>query len=88
MFMECSWEYPGKQGLSCNVVNPDDSANFLSFLQELRSTPAGKNLVLTAAVGIEPFVGSDGQPMDDVSQFADVLDRIGRQFLCSQQHLH
>ncbi|KAJ7931214.1 glycoside hydrolase family 18 protein [Mycena leptocephala] len=74
--IDFDWEYPGKQGLSCNVVNPDDSANFLSFLQELRSTPAGKNLVLTAAVGIEPFVGSDGQPMDDVSQFADVLDRI------------
>ncbi|KAF7348538.1 Glycoside hydrolase family 18 protein [Mycena venus] len=74
--IDFDWEYPGKIGLSCNVVNPDDSANFLLFLQELRSQPAAKNLVLTAAVGIAPFVGSDGQPMDDVSQFAAVLDRI------------
>ncbi|KAJ7512505.1 endochitinase [Mycena galericulata] len=74
--IDFDWEYPGKIGLPCNVVNPDDSANFLLFLQELRANPVGKNLVLTAAVGITPFVGSDGQPMDDVSQFADVLDRI------------
>ncbi|KAK7046890.1 glycoside hydrolase family 18 protein [Favolaschia claudopus] len=74
--IDFDWEYPGKTGLSCNVVNPDDSANFLLFLQELRNQPAGKNLILTAAVGIEPFVGSSGQPMNDVSQFAAVLDRI------------
>ncbi|KAJ7731113.1 glycoside hydrolase family 18 protein [Mycena maculata] len=74
--IDFDWEYPGKIGLPCNVVNPDDSANFLLFLQELRGTPAGKNLILTAAVGLTPFVGSDGQPMDDVSSFADVLDRI------------
>ncbi|KAJ6491315.1 glycoside hydrolase family 18 protein [Mycena vitilis] len=74
--IDFDWEYPGKQGLGCNAVNSDDSANFLLFLQELRADPAGKNLVLTAAVGITPFVGSDSQPMDDVSPFADVLDRI------------
>ncbi|KAJ7253702.1 glycoside hydrolase family 18 protein [Mycena haematopus] len=74
--IDFDWEYPGKIGLPCNVVNPDDSANFLLFLQELRSQPAGANLVLTAAVGIQPFVGSTGQPMEDVSQFAAVLDRI------------
>ncbi|KAJ7636957.1 glycoside hydrolase family 18 protein [Roridomyces roridus] len=74
--IDFDWEYPGKTGLSCNVVNPDDSNNFLLFLQELRGTSAGKNLVLTAAVGITPFVGSDGQPMDDVSEFATVLDRV------------
>ncbi|KAF7291893.1 Glycoside hydrolase family 18 protein [Mycena indigotica] len=74
--VDFDWEYPGKQGLGCNVVNPDDSANFLAFLQELRATTAGKNLILTAAVGITPFVGSNGQSMNDVSSFAEVLDRI------------
>ncbi|KAF8217758.1 glycoside hydrolase family 18 protein [Mycena galopus ATCC 62051] len=74
--IDFDWEYPGKIGLPCNIVNPDDSANFLLFLQELRSQPTGVNLVLTAAVGIEPFVGSDGQPMTDVSAFSAVLDRI------------
>ncbi|KAF7334280.1 Glycoside hydrolase family 18 protein [Mycena sanguinolenta] len=74
--IDFDWEYPGKTGLPCNVVNPDDSANFLLFLQELRTQPAGANLVLTAAVGLQPFVGSDGEPMEDISQFAAVLDRI------------
>ncbi|KAJ6532717.1 glycoside hydrolase family 18 protein [Mycena vulgaris] len=75
--IDFDWEYPGRQtGLSCNVVSPDDSANFLSFLQELRGTPVGKNLVLTAAVGLTPFFGSGDEPLEDVSQYADVLDRI------------
>ncbi|KAJ7154756.1 glycoside hydrolase family 18 protein [Mycena filopes] len=75
--IDFDWEYPGSSaGLGCNVVNPADSANFLSMLQELRGTTDGKSLILTAAVGIAPFIGSDSQPMTDVSQFADVLDRI------------
>ncbi|KAJ7728778.1 glycoside hydrolase family 18 protein [Mycena metata] len=74
--IDFDWEYPGSSaGLSCNVVNPDDSANFLSMLQELR-TSGGENLTLTAAVGIAPFLGADSTPMTDVSQFAVVLDRI------------
>ncbi|KAJ7201709.1 glycoside hydrolase family 18 protein [Mycena pura] len=74
--IDFDWEYPGREGLSCNIFDPDDSAHFLSFLQELRGTDTGKTLVLTAAVSLTPFVGSDGQPMADVSQFATVLDRI------------
>ncbi|KAJ7885186.1 glycoside hydrolase family 18 protein [Mycena olivaceomarginata] len=74
--IDFDWEYPGKVGLPCNVVNPDDSNNFLLFLQELREQPAGKDLVLTAAVGIAPFVGPNQLPMDDVSDFSLVLDRI------------
>lgn len=73
-----SWEYPNKQGVGCNTISPDDSANFLSFLQALRQEPAGKNLTLSAAVSIKPFVGSDGTPMSDVSDFAQVLDHIGK----------
>ncbi|KAF8217756.1 glycoside hydrolase [Mycena galopus ATCC 62051] len=74
--IDFDWEYPGKIGLPCNVVNPDDSANFLLFLNELRTQPNGTKLILTAAVGIQPFVGSDGKPMTNVSAFSAVLDRI------------
>ncbi|KAJ7255293.1 glycoside hydrolase family 18 protein [Mycena rebaudengoi] len=74
--IDFDWEYPGKEGLPCNKVDPADSANFLAFLQQLRGTSDGQDLVLTAAVGITPFVGSDGAPMNDVSEFAKVLDRI------------
>ncbi|KAF5356557.1 hypothetical protein D9758_008231 [Tetrapyrgos nigripes] len=75
--IDFDWEYPGKQGVGCNTISPDDSANFLSFLQELRQDPTGAELVLTAAVGITPFAGADGTPMTDVSEFAKVLDHIG-----------
>lgn len=71
-----SWEYPGLPGIGCNEVSTADSENFLAFLQELRSQPAAKNLYITAAVADSPFAGPDGQPMTNVSQFADVLDHI------------
>ncbi|KAF7323688.1 Glycoside hydrolase family 18 protein [Mycena kentingensis (nom. inval.)] len=74
--IDFDWEYPGKQGIGCNRIDPADSANFLTCLQELRATQVGKDLVLTAAVGLSPFIGQDGAPMSDVAAFATVLDRI------------
>lgn len=62
--------------MGCNTVSSDDSANFLSFLQTLRAEPAGKNITLSAAVGLTPFMGSNGSPMGNVSAFASVLDYI------------
>lgn len=72
-----SWEYPNKQGIGCNIISPQDSANFLQFLRQLRQDPIGRNLYLSAAVGITPFMGPDGTPMEDVSAFAEQLDHIG-----------
>ncbi|KAJ8509393.1 hypothetical protein ONZ45_g8433 [Pleurotus djamor] len=74
--IDFDWEYPNKQGIGCNILSPADSANFLSFLQELKEDPVGSNLTLSAAVGLAPFMGSDGTPMTDVSAFAEVLDHI------------
>ena len=74
-----SWEFPGKQGIGCNVVSADDSANYLSFLQTLRSM-SGPNLIISAAVLVNTFVGPDGKPLTDVSGFAKVLDNIGSCF--------
>ena len=71
-----SWEAPNSPGIGCNQLSTADSENFLAFLQELRAQPAGKNLYITAAVGINPWVGPDGQPLTDVSAFAQVLDHI------------
>ncbi len=65
------------------MLSPDDSSNFLSFLQLLRQDPTGANLVLSAAVGITPFAGTDGSPMTDVSAFAESLDYIGTQLYLS-----
>jgi len=74
--IDFDWEYPNRQGVGCNNINPDDTANFLSFLQELRADPVGKKLTLSAAVSISPFAGPDGKPSSDVSGFAGVFDYI------------
>ncbi|TFL00848.1 glycoside hydrolase [Pterulicium gracile] len=74
--IDFDWEYPNRQGLECNTISPADSANFLLFLQELRFTTQGTNLFFTAAAGIAPFMGPDGAPMADVSEFAKVLNWV------------
>ena len=76
----CSWEYPSKQGIGCNTISTNDSANFLTFLQTLRSQEGAQNLIISAAVSITPFAGPSGTPMTDVSAFAKVLDYIGSLF--------
>ena len=72
-----SWEYPAKQGIGCNIVSPNDTANFLLFLQTLRAQDGAQNMRITAAVSIVPFVGPDGTPLKDVSGFGKVLDYLG-----------
>ena len=74
-----SWEYPAKQGIGCNVISTNDSANFLLFLQMLRGK--APELILSAAVALDTFVGSDGNPMSSVAEFASILDYIGSLFL-------
>lgn len=74
-----SWESPGKAGIGCNTMSENDSANFLSFLETLRSI-CEPNFIISAAVAITPFIGADGKPLADVSGFARVLDYIGSCF--------
>lgn len=73
--LDFDWEYPNKDGIGCNVINSNDSANFLELLKEVRQK-APQGFQLTAAVAIQPFNGQDGNPMADVSGFARVLDHI------------
>lgn len=77
----CSWEYPGTTGIGCNTYSVNDTSNFLLLLKELRASPLiPKNLTLSAAVSLKPFTGDDGQPLADVSEFAKVLNYIGKRF--------
>ena len=76
-----SWEFPGRQGIGCNIVSEDDTANFLSFLKTLHVLKGEKKLIVSAAVSLTPFVGSDGNPLSGVSAFEEVLDYIGSSFL-------
>lgn len=74
--VQFDWEYPNHQGIGCNVINANDTANFLAFLQELRQNPIAEKLTLSAAVSLTPFVDAAGNPSADVSGFAKVLDYI------------
>ncbi|KAF8213886.1 chitinase [Mycena galopus ATCC 62051] len=74
--LDFDWEYPGSQGIGCNTINANDTANFLAFIQELRANPVGSKLILSAATAISPFADSDGNPSADVSGFSKVLDHI------------
>lgn len=64
-----SWEYPNATGAGCNTNSPDDAANFISLLQEVRQ--AVPNITLSAAVAIAPFGG-----LTNGTAFADALDYL------------
>jgi chitinase len=74
--LDFDWEYPNKQGLGCNVINANDTANFLEFLKELRQDAIGKGLYLTAAGSLFPWNDKTGAASKDLGGFADVLDYI------------
>lgn len=74
--IDFDWEYPNNQGIGCNTISSKDTANFLLLLQELRSTPATANLILSAATAINPFMDTTGSPSSSVSGFAKTLDFI------------
>ncbi|TKY86996.1 hypothetical protein EX895_003673 [Sporisorium graminicola] len=72
--IDIDWEYPGQTGAG-NQLDPSDTANFQTFLQELRAAlPQGA--LITAAVGFTPWVASNGQPVSSVARAASVLDYI------------
>ncbi|KAF9181588.1 hypothetical protein BGZ51_005304, partial [Haplosporangium sp. Z 767] len=78
--LDIDWEYPGRSGAACNTVSPQDSANYLILLKELRAQldlefPNDRKLI-TAAVRVQPFDGADGKPMSNVAAFAQYFDFI------------
>ncbi|KIY64510.1 glycoside hydrolase [Cylindrobasidium torrendii FP15055 ss-10] len=74
--LDFDWEYPNRQGLGCNTISPNDTSNYLLFLQELRQDPIGASLLITAAVGINPFNDENGTPGTDVSAFGELFDFV------------
>ncbi|KAJ3713157.1 glycoside hydrolase family 18 protein [Lentinula raphanica] len=74
--LDFDWEYPNRQGIGCNTINNNDTANFLAFLQELRQNSVGSKLILSAATSLLPWNDTSGAPSKDVSGFSKVLDFI------------
>ncbi|KZS97652.1 glycoside hydrolase [Sistotremastrum niveocremeum HHB9708] len=73
--IDIDWEYPGENGASGNTQSPSDTANFLTFLQLLR-TSLPPNAKISAAAQVWPFADSNGDPLKDASAFAKVLDWV------------
>ncbi|KAJ9476208.1 putative Sporulation-specific chitinase 2 (putative) [Pseudozyma hubeiensis] len=72
--IDLDWEYPGQQGQG-NQLDPSDTANFQSFLVELRAAlPQGA--LITAAVSFAPWIASNGQPVASVARAAAAMDYI------------
>lgn len=72
--IDLDWEYPGQAGAG-NQLDASDTANFQTFLQELRAAlPEGA--LITAAVGFTPWQGSNGQPVASVARAAGVMDYV------------
>ncbi|KAH7882390.1 glycoside hydrolase family 18 protein [Phlebopus sp. FC_14] len=72
--VDFDWEYPNKQGVGCNTINSNDTANFLEFITEMRQQAS--NITYSAAVSVAPFYDTNGQPSTDLSDFAQQLDWI------------
>ncbi|KLU84766.1 acidic mammalian chitinase, partial [Magnaporthiopsis poae ATCC 64411] len=73
--LDFDWEYPGRKGLSCNTVSPEDSLNFIEFLKELRKAEP-KKLWLSAAVSLFPYTNKEGQRSanNELAPMAELLD--------------
>lgn len=73
-------EYPAREGAICNTVSPNDSANYLQLLKELRAQMdlefPSKHKLLTAAVRVQPFDGTNGKPMSNVAAYVPYFDWI------------
>ncbi|EFQ27378.1 glycosyl hydrolase family 18 [Colletotrichum graminicola M1.001] len=75
--LDFDWEYPNRQGLGCNVINANDTANFALFLQELRQQQP-KQLYLTAATSLFPWNDATGAASTNgaLAPFAQSLDYL------------
>ncbi|KAG6830825.1 hypothetical protein H0H92_014477 [Tricholoma furcatifolium] len=71
--IDIDWEYPGNDGAAGNQVNPKDTQNFLQLLRTLRSVLPASTCITTASQTV-PFADESGEPMLDLSEFADQLN--------------
>ncbi|KAI9476274.1 MAG: glycoside hydrolase superfamily [Benjaminiella poitrasii] len=76
--VDLDWEYPTAAGPGCNVYAPDDVANYLKLIKELRvaldTLFPDKHKEITLAVHIMPWGGDE--EVDDVSEFVPYVDRF------------
>jgi len=66
--IDIDWEYPNNAGAG-NPFGSADAANLLSLLTSLRSA-LGTSKIISAAVTDLPWIGSNGNPISDMSAYA------------------
>ncbi|KAJ1603611.1 hypothetical protein NDA14_002119 [Ustilago hordei] len=72
--IDLDWEYPGQVGAG-NHLDPSDTANFQTFLTQLRAAlPQGA--LITGAVSHTPWRASSGHPVASVARAAAAMDYI------------
>ncbi|KAH8828170.1 glycoside hydrolase [Flagelloscypha sp. PMI_526] len=72
--VDIDWEYPNSEGAG-NIYSSSDSAHLLNFLQTLRNK-LGSSKIISAAVPHLPWLGSNGQPLTDVSAYAALMTYV------------
>ncbi|KAI9290656.1 glycoside hydrolase [Neoconidiobolus thromboides FSU 785] len=78
--IDIDWEFPGRLGMACNIINPqNDYNNFIILLRELRSNLdiifKDQKKLITLAVRVEPLDGPNG-PIKDTTELANLIDFI------------
>ncbi|KAG6810533.1 hypothetical protein H0H92_011451 [Tricholoma furcatifolium] len=72
--LDFDWEFPDESGAG-NQYSASDSSNYFAFLSDLR-TALGSSKLITMSVGTSPFLGSNGQPLTDVSSLAKDISYV------------
>ncbi|KAK0216319.1 glycoside hydrolase family 18 protein [Armillaria fumosa] len=72
--IDIDWEYPNSPG-SGNPYSWADAANFLTFLKSLRAA-LGWSKIISAAVAHHPWLGPNGAPLSNVSDYAAQMSYI------------
>ncbi|KAF7296006.1 Glycoside hydrolase family 18 protein [Mycena kentingensis (nom. inval.)] len=72
--IDLDWEYPNSTG-NGNPYGPADAANFLLLLKALRKA-LGASKIISVAVTDLPWLGANGQPLKDVSEYAAQLTYV------------
>ncbi|KAG6826962.1 hypothetical protein H0H92_013736 [Tricholoma furcatifolium] len=72
--LDFDWEFPNDPGAG-NQYSPSDTSNYIAFLSDLR-TALGSTKLITLSVGTSPLLGSDGNPLSDVSSLAGIVSYV------------
>ncbi|KAF9558511.1 glycoside hydrolase family 18 protein [Agrocybe pediades] len=72
--IDIDWEYPNAAG-SGNPHAPEDAANLLCFFKSLRKA-LGDSKIISAAVTQLPWLGGNGEPLSDVSEYAKYMTYV------------